>query len=166
MDITVTVKCPDLAIAAAALAKAILGAKESNEGPTHATPQGVVASGQHPANTPTPVPTAGAHAADYPSSQNPTPGAAQQTYIPAGATTAPNPIPAAPLPTAVPTAPAPQITPDMVAKAGAELIRDHREMMGPLNALLQKYGVPDALHLSAEQIGPFSTEMRAMGAKI
>ncbi|WP_158097389.1 hypothetical protein [Flavonifractor sp. An92] len=30
MDITVTVKCPDLAIAAAALAKAILGAKDAD----------------------------------------------------------------------------------------------------------------------------------------
>lgn len=139
MDITVTVKCPDLAIAAAALAKAILGAKdaatETSVSPAQAAPAWPTAA---PA---TPVQTT------------------------ASVTPAPSPAPA-PVPTAVPTAPAPQITPDMVAKAGAELIRDHRDMMGPLNALLQKYGVPDALHLSAEQIGPFATEMRALGAKI
>ncbi|OUQ22169.1 hypothetical protein B5E80_15335 [Flavonifractor sp. An135] len=147
MDITVTVKCPDLAIAAAALAKAILGAKD-------ATAETSVSPAQAAPVWPTAVPAASATPVQTTAPVTPAPSPA------------PAPVPTAPVPTAVPTAPAPQITPDMVAKAGAELIRDHREMMGPLNALLQKYGVPDALHLSAEQIGPFATEMRALGAKI
>lgn len=147
MDITVTVKCPDLAIAAAALAKAILGAKDAAAGTS-------VSPAQAAPVWPTAAPAAPATPVQTTASVTPAPSPA------------PAPVPTAPVPAAVPTAPAPQITPDMVAKAGAELIRDHREMMGPLNALLQKYGVPDALHLSAEQIGAFATEMRAMGAKI
>ena len=69
-------------------------------------------------------------------------------------------------PAAVPTSPAPEITGDMVAKAGADLIAANPANMGPLNALLQKYGVSCAQELRPDQIGPFATEMRALGAKI
>ena len=139
MDINVTIKCPDLPLAAAVLAKAIL--RE-----------------EYPENNPT-VPSQDT-APTAPALVNPTTAATLVTTTPGPATTAPM------APAAVPTTPAPQITGDMVAKAGADLIAANPAAFGPLNALLQKYGVPDALHLSAEQIGAFATEMRALGAKI
>lgn len=158
MDINVTIKCPDLPLAAAAIAKAIMGVKDAEETPTPAMPQAAAVNAPVPAPSPMPAPVAGVPVTASPSETNPTPGA-QQTYTPAAATTVPSP-------TAVPTTTAPQITGDMVASAGAEFIRDHREMLGPLNALLQKYGVTCATELRPDQIGPFATEMRALGAKI
>lgn len=158
MDINITIKCPDLPLAAAAIAKAIMGVKDAEAAPTPAMPQAAAVNAPAPAPSPTPAPVAGVPVTASPSEVNPTPGA-QQTYTPAAATTVPSP-------TAVPTTTAPQITGDMVASAGAEFIRDHREMLGPLNALLQKYGVTCATELRPDQIGPFATEMRALGAKI
>ena len=70
------------------------------------------------------------------------------------------------IPTAVPTSPAPQITGDMIAKAGADLIVSNPAAMGPLNSMLQKYGISCAQELKPDQIGAFATEMRALGAKI
>ena len=165
MDINITIKCPDLPLAAAAIAKALMGVKDAEDTPTPAMPQAAVASAPSPAPSPTLAPVTGAPVTASPSEVNPTP-VAQQTYTPAAAMTAPGPVPTVPSPTAVPTTTAPQITGDMVASAGAEFIRDHREMLGPLNALLQKYGVTCATELRPDQIGPFATEMRALGAKI
>ena len=76
------------------------------------------------------------------------------------------PAPTAPSPTAVPTSPAPQITGDMVAKAGADLLAQNPAVMQQLMGLLQKYGVGCAQELRPDQIGPFATEMRALGARI
>ena len=195
MKITVNVKCPDLALAASALAKAILSANT----PAMLTPQvdldpsEVKAAMQSapvqimPGTYPTPAPVAAptqttaapqapTSAATAPSpavsvtagpggSANPIPGAPQSS-TPAAAMTAPAQIPTAPSQTAVPTTPAPGITGDMVAKAGADLIAANPQAMGPLNALLQKYGVGCAQDLRPDQIGPFATEMRGLGAKI
>lgn len=165
MDINITIKCPDLPLAAAAIAKALMGVKDAETAPTPAMPQAAAASASSHAPSPMPAPVAGAPVTTSPSEVNPTPGA-PLAYTPAAAVTAPAPVPTAPSPTAVPTTTAPQITGDMVASAGAEFIRDHREMLGPLNALLQKYGVTGATELRPDQIGPFATEMRALGAKI
>ena len=88
---------------------------------------------------------------------NPTAAATPVTTTPGAAQTAP---------TAVPTSPAPQITGDMVAKAGADLLAQNPAAMPQLMGLLQKYGVGCAQELKPDQIGPFATEMRALGAKI
>lgn len=156
MEINVNINCPDISFAAAALAKAL-----SNLTPaaitaeTNSTAESVTES----AATPVARPAAPAH-----SPVNPTPEAPSSptpaTTTPAAVTTAPT------APAAVPTSPAPQITGDMVAKAGADLIAANPAVMGPLNALLQKYGVGCAQELKPDQIGPFATEMRALGAKI
>ena len=138
MDINVTIKCPDLPLAAAVLAKAILREEYPENNPT--------VSSQDT------VPTA-------PALVNPTPSSPVMTT--------PSPAQIVPMaPAAVPTTPAPQITGDMVAKAGADLIAANPAAMGPLNALLQKYGVGCAQELRPDQIGPFATEMRALGARV
>lgn len=141
MDINVTIKCPDLTLAAAALAKAILNTQSP--------------SCHNSATEDSPKAEPGAVQAQV---------TANPTHV--AAATAPAQTPIAPSQTAVPTTPAPGITGDMVAKAGADLIAVNPAVMGPLNALLQKYGVSCAQELRIEQIGPFATEMRALGAKI
>lgn len=161
MDINVKISCPDLALAASALAKAIMGinAPAVLTAKDDIDPEAVKAAMQAaPAQVMTPPPTIAPTApVQAPVAANPTP---------AGAPIAPAPAPTAPSPTAVPTSPAPQITGDMVAKAGADLIVANPAAMGPLNALLQKYGVGCAQELRPDQIGPFATEMRALGARI
>lgn len=144
MDINVKISCPDLTLAAATLAKAILSVKEPR--------------------TQNPEPPASI-ANEAPSPAQPV-SAAPVNPTPAGTPIAPAPAPTAPSSTAVPTSPAPQITGDMVAKAGADLIVANPAAMGPLNALLQKYAVGCAQELKPDQIGPFATEMRALGARI
>ena len=157
MEITVNIKCPDLPLAAAALAKALLGmnapiitAKDDID------PEAVKAAlDKDPALVITPETVAPAQPP-----VNPTTSATHATTTPATATTAPT------APAAVPTSPAPTITGDMVAKAGADLLAQNPGAMPQLMGLLQKYGVGCAQELRPEQIGPFATEMRALGAKI
>jgi hypothetical protein len=160
MEITVNIKCPDLALAAAAFAKALAPFNpQILTPPADVSPEAVKEVMQ---SAPAQIVTESVAPAQP---ENPTPGA-QQSFTPAAAMTAPAPTQAAPSQTAVPTSPAPQITGDMVAKAGADLIAANPANMGPLNALLQKYGVSCAQELRPDQIGPFATEMRALGAKI
>lgn len=170
MDINVTIKCPDLPLAAAALAKAISGlaAPAVLTPKADIDPEAVNAAMQAaPAQIMTPQPTV--------APTNPTPAMPPDDAVNASApaqTNAPAPtaVPAATAypssPTAVPTTSAPQITGDMVAKAGADLIAANPAAFGPLNSLLQKYGVSCAQELRPDQIGPFATEMRALGAKL
>ena len=142
MDITVTIKCPDLPLAAAVLAKAILREEYPENNPTVSSQDTVPTA---PAPAPAPV--------------NPTTAATLVTPTHGAAQTAPTPA-------AVPTSPAPQITGDMVAKAGADLLAQNPAAMPQLMGLLQKYGVGCAQELKPDQIGPFATEMRALGARI
>lgn len=136
MDINVTVKCPDLVLAATAIAKVLQHLNDTVKPAAAPIPETV----QAPVN-PTPAPA---------------------VVQPVGAI----PAPSAPAPTVVPTTPAPAITGDMVAKAGADLLRDDPKAYPALMSLLQKYGVGCAQELRPDQIGPFATEMRALGAKI
>ena len=169
MEITVNIKCPDLSLAAAALAKAITGitVPAMLTPKTDIEPETIKAAMQAaPVYTMTPQPSvAPAAPVQTPVAPTPTPAPAavptQTTAVPpapTGAVTAPAP--------AVPVTAAPQITGDMVAKAGADLIAANPAAMGQLNGLLQKYGVGCAQELRPDQIGPFATEMRALGAKI
>ena len=139
MEITVNIKCPDLPLAAAALAKAVM----------HLCPSAI---------TEKDIDHEAIKEAVDPAPKNPTLSPAMTT--PTAAPTAPT------APAAVPTTPAPQMTGDMVAKAGADLIAANPAAMAQLNGLLQKYGVGCAQELRPDQIGPFATEMRALGAKV
>lgn len=145
MDINVTIKCPDLPLAAAVFAKAILGHAEKTEEAIGHDKEGAACDMPPTAVTPVQPPV------------SPTTASTPAMTTPPVATTAP---------TAVPTTPAPQITGDMVAKAGADLLAQNPAAMQQLMGLLQKYGVGCAQELRPDQIGPFATEMRALGAKI
>ena len=140
MDINVTIKCPDLPLAAAVLAKAILREEYPENNPT-------VSSQDTVPTAPAPAPV------------NPTTAATLVTTTHGTVSTAPTLV-------AVPTTPAPGITGEAVAKAGADLIAANPAALAQLNGLLQKYGVGCAQELRPDQIGPFATEMRAMGAKV
>lgn len=165
MDININIKCEDLALSISALARAIgCLAPTTFRAEKDIDPVGPIGD-SGAAETVRPAPT--------PFEANPTPAMTTPSpamTTPSPAQTAPSPAqtaPAAPAaPTAVPTTPAPQITGDMVAKAGADLLAQNPAAMPQLMGLLQKYGVGCAQELKPEQIGPFATEMRALGAKI
>ena len=95
----------------------------------------------------------------------PTPPAAKAPTEPAPPVTPP-PAAAVPVPTAVPIAAAPAITLEQVAKAGAELIGTDPAKMPELFGLLKQYDVPAVNALKPEQVGPFATALRGLGAKI
>lgn len=76
-----------------------------------------------------------------------------------------SPAPAASAPV-VPLTAAPGFTAEQVGRAGSELISAHRELMPQLMALLSSYGVQAITDLTPEQLGPFATALRGMGAKI
>ena len=156
MDINVNIKCEDLSLSAAALAKAIMGIsapmltaeKDINPETVKATAE----TAQDPAAPHT--------EASGPVNPTPEVPSSPATTTPAAATTAPT------APATVPTTPAPQITGDMVAKAGADLLAQNPAAMPQLMGLLQKYGVGCAQELKPDQIGAFATEMRALGARV
>lgn len=102
---------------------------------------------------------------------------AQTPAQPAAMTAPATPFPTAPAApqspathqaSAVPTAPppAPAYTYEAVAKAGADLVASRPDLMPTLTALLQKFGVQAVTALKPEQLGPFATELRQLGAKI
>ena len=82
--------------------------------------------------------------------------------IPAPVQPAPEPA----VPSAVPIAQAPVFTHDQVGKAGADLLSADPGKMPQLLALLQQYGVRAIKELSQDQLGPFATALRGLGAKI
>lgn len=111
--------------------------------------------------TPPPSPAPG-----YTSGPAPTGG-----YAP-GYTPGPAPTPVTPPPAPsytpgpVPTTSAPSYTHEQVGKAGADLIASNSAKMPDLLALLQQFSVPAITELKPEQLGPFATALRGLGAKI
>ena len=75
---------------------------------------------------------------------------------------------AAPQPTsaAVPVAEAPTFTVEQVGKAGADLIAANPGKMAELQALLAQFGAPCVTALKPEQLGPFATALRGLGANL
>lgn len=140
LDITITVKCPDLLLAATAIAKLLNGGTTA----------------EIPSAAPAAVP-AGAIVQAAPT----TPAAPAAPPV-----SAPNPAPMAPQPPVVPVAPAPQLTMAQVGKAGADLIAADPNKMPELLGLLQQFGAPAITELKHEQLGPFATALRGLGAKI
>lgn len=94
--------------------------------------------------------------------------------VPTAAPVAPVALPAAtpvvpmsaPTVAAVPVAPTPVITLDQVGKAGADLIAVNPAKMQELLGLLAQFGVQAITELKPEQVGPFATALRGLGAKI
>lgn len=76
--------------------------------------------------------------------------------------------PAAPVAPTAPVAPvsAPSYTIDQIAKAGAEFIGQNPEKRLQLTGLLAQYGVQSIQMLRPEQLGPFATALRGLGAEI
>lgn len=115
-----------------------------------------------------------------PEAAKPTPAAAPAPV----AAPAPSPVPA-PAPVAAP-APAPAPTPaipsaapasavptgaptysiDDIARAGAALAQQGPDKIAALTGLLQQFGLQAVTQLRPEQMGPFVTALRGLGAQI
>lgn len=86
------------------------------------------------------------------------------TPAPATPTPAPAPVPLAPA--APPLAPAPTYTYEQIGTAGANLVAANPGAMAAVQGLLQRYGVQLVTDLKPDQLGPFATELRGLGAQI
>ena len=164
-EVNVTVKCPDLLMAATVLAKAVRGGTAEPEHTAPVAPVAPVVQPQIPAQpAPATMPQMTQAAAPQmppvqPSPVAPFPAAAPVAQMPMPGTGAPT------VPTA-PTAPGPAYTLDQIGKAGAELIGMNPGKMAELTALLQQFGIPAITELKPEQFGPFATALRGLGARI
>ena len=96
------------------------------------------------------------------------------TPAPAQVAPAPSPTPApAPTPaipsaapaSAVPTS-APTYSIDDIARAGAALAQQGPDKIAALTGLLQQFGLQAVTQLRPEQMGPFVTALRGLGAQI
>lgn len=109
---------------------------------------------------PTPAPAA-------PAISTPAPSAAPAPTAPTSAPApAPAPAPAIPSPApAVPTG-APTYSIDDIARAGAALAQQGPDKIAALTGLLQQFGLQAVTQLRPEQMGPFVTALRGLGAQI
>jgi len=107
-----------------------------------------------PAAAPTPMPPVGQMAPVAPIA-NPMPTAAPPVAA----------APTVPMPTA-PLAEPPKFTIDEITKAGGDFAQNNADNRGALINLLRQFGVQAVTQLAAEQIGPFATALRGLGAKI
>lgn len=101
-----------------------------------------------PPTTPAPAQVAPA------SSPTPTPAPAPTPAIPSAA-------PASAVPTGAPT-----YSIDDIARAGAALAQQGPEKIAALTGLLQQFGLQAVTQLRPEQMGPFVTALRGLGAQI
>lgn len=119
-----------------------------------------------------PVPASGPAPTPVSPLPSPAPGYAPGPAPTTGYTPVPAPAPVTPPPAPnytpglAPTTSAPSYTPEQVGKAGADLIASNSAKMPDLLALLQQFGVPAITELKPEQLGPFATALRGLGAKI
>lgn len=72
----------------------------------------------------------------------------------------------APMPSVVPTSPAPSFTAEQIGRAGAAMLEADPTKHPALMALLQQFGVPAIALLQPDQLGPFATALRGLGANI
>ena len=99
---------------------------------------------------------------------SPSPAVAQAPAAPSPAPVAPAPTPAIPSTapaSAVPTG-APTYSIDDIARAGAALAQQGPDKIAALTGLLQQFGLQAVTQLRPEQMGPFVTAMRGLGAQI
>lgn len=106
--------------------------------PANTMPQFVPSGSVVPAHAPIQMPPAGQMAPEPPMTPTPSP--------------------------AVPLAATPTYSLDQIAKAGAELAQAGK--MNELLALLQQFGIQAVTQLKPEQIGPFATALRGLGAQL
>ncbi len=142
LEVNVTIKCPDLVLAATALAAA-LGKKPAEAA---AVPQQIAAPAAVPQQTtiltaPAPVVAAPVVAAPVVAA------------------------PVAPAPMAAPTA-APTYTLAQVATAGATLMSQHPETQEALMGLLGQFGIKAVSELKPDQLPAFAAELRRLGAAL
>ena len=140
LEMTITVKAPELTGAITQLAEALSGRKETTA-PVTVNPaeQAPVARIDEHAEKMSPDPTA----------------------VPVSST--PTSAPAAPISAPVATS-APTYTLDAIAKAGTSLVDAGK--MDALLALLAKYNIQAVTQLAPSQYGAFATELRGLGAQI
>lgn len=120
-----------------------------------------------PATPAQPVPPVAVATPVQTSAPAPTAAAPAHPVAPASVNPYPAPMAApAPAPAAVPVAPAPSYTVEQVSRAGSELLSQQPQKMNELLALLASYGVQATTDLKPEQLGPFATALRGMGAKL
>ena len=96
----------------------------------------------------------------------PAPGPASAPVATAVPVTGQTAAPINPTPPVAPTAPAPSFTLEQVGKAGADLIAANPAKMPELLGLLGQFGVQAITELKSEQVGPFATALRGLGAKL
>ncbi len=151
LEIKVTIHCPDLVSAAALLVKHAIPSTASSTAPS-STPEAAVAPAPpaQPASSAPSIPTAPA--------------------APAAPTVPPAPVvpvaPTAPPMPTVPLAQPPQFTLEQISRAGAELITKNPGILPQVNALLGQFGVQTLDKLRPDQMGPFATALRGLGAKL
>jgi len=168
LEMKITITAPDLAEAINNLAAAISGNQIAVNPPQPAAvpmPSATAASAATapgfagpsatslPSNQPNPVPVA----SSIPQPQN------AQAPVPPPQQTVPTPAPVQAAPN-VPLAPPPQYTVDQIMAAGATLMDNGKG--NELQNLLHSFGVQAVLDLKPDQLGPFATAMRELGAKI
>ena len=141
LEMTITVKAPDLTGAITQLAEALSGRKET-EAPVTVNPseQAPVERIDEHAEKISPAPVAAVPVSSKPSSASAAPAAA-------------------PVATSAPT-----YTIDAIAKAGTSLVDAGK--MDALLALLSKYNIQAVTQLDPAQYGAFATELRGLGAQI
>lgn len=137
-EVKVTIGCPDLVLAATALAKALHPATQITPDIDTGNPASMVTAQTAPASV--------------------TPPTAVPTTTTAQAPSAPVAQPQPPV-TAAPT-----YTLDLLANAGAVLARQGKTT--ELQALLPKYGVASISELAPDLYGAFATDLRGLGAQI
>ena len=156
LEIKITVSCPDLVLAATALAKCL---RPDNAADMPAPPavQAAPVSPAVPAapvTQPLPITPAAPTATGAP---------AVPVAPPLPATPAPAPAPAAP---PVPLAAAPQYSLDQIARAGADLVTREPAKAAAAQQLLASFGVQTVTALPRERFGEFVTALRGLGANI
>lgn len=77
----------------------------------------------------------------------------------------PSTAPASAVPTGVPTG-VPTYSIDDIARAGAALAQQGPDKIAALTGLLQQFGLQAVTQLRPEQMGPFVTALRGLGAQI
>lgn len=107
-----------------------------------------------PAATPVVVPPTTPAPAQVAPASSPTPAPAPTPAIPSAA-------PASAVPTSAPT-----YSIDDIARAGAALAQQGPDKIAALTGLLQQFGLQAVTQLRPEQMGPFVTALRGLGAQI
>lgn len=159
LEIKITVSCPDLVLAATALAKCLrphnaVETTEASSAPTASVMSAVPASA---------VPTMAA-APSAPAV--PVAAIAPSMSVGSAASSVPAATVAASATPPVPLAAAPQYSLDQIARAGADLVTREPAKAAAAQQLLVSFGVQTVSDLPKERFGEFVTALRGLGASI